>query len=430
MADMGRISSGLDASEFVAMLAEGGAVIGKIAQLRFSDGVLIETLDGAEALRRTAELITRDRVMIFEAAFLHGTLFARADILVKDGDGETPNGFRECCGPLADESPHLFDLFQLYSLRNGGWPTRMIAAGRTALDVLREEEIDGPFAERQKIQRRHQIAGTEWIGEKLAGVIGGLARPWHFIDFEMAAPSLPFFAGMRPTETVAFQWSCHTLTEGNIGMTLAHREWLQTEDAYPNLDFARSLLEAVGDEGTVFTWTNHERNVLNETARAIRSRFPRESALADRIGGLVSRLVDQCEICRQHYFHPAMGGSNSLKAVLPAVWSAGDREFRGHPWFRVCESADGGDPVDPHTLLPPLDLNGDGDATVVKEGAGAIRAYAAMLYGPVAERLVWRRLLLQYCQLDTLAMVIVWKYWQERCGEPRVIPSVATRQPR
>ena len=52
---------------------------------------------------------------------------------------------------------------------------------------------------------------------------------------------------------------------------------------------------------------------------------------------------------------------------------------------------------------------------VITEGTGAMRAYQEMLYGvsrhDTALKEQWRRLLLQYCELDTAAMVMVWEHW-------------------
>jgi hypothetical protein len=52
---------------------------------------------------------------------------------------------------------------------------------------------------------------------------------------------------------------------------------------------------------------------------------------------------------------------------------------------------------------------------VVVEGTGAIRAYQEMMYGlsslePNLKE-TYRKLLLQYCELDTAAMVMIWKHW-------------------
>ena len=47
-----------------------------------------------------------------------------------------------------------------------------------------------------------------------------------------------------------------------------------------------------------------------------------------------------------------------------------------------------------------------------------MRAYQEMLYGVSrhneALKEQWRRLLLQYCELDTAAMVMVWTHWISR----------------
>jgi hypothetical protein len=75
--------------------------------------------------------------------------------------------------------------------------------------------------------------------------------------------------------------------------------------------------------------------------------------------------------------------------------------------------------IDPYDTLQPLPFgNPDEEAeteTVVTEGTGAMRAYQEMLYGVSRHNEVlkeqWRRLLLQYCELDTLAMVMVWTHW-------------------
>jgi hypothetical protein len=44
---------------------------------------------------------------------------------------------------------------------------------------------------------------------------------------------------------------------------------------------------------------------------------------------------------------------------------------------------------------------------------GAIAAYQAMLYGPQEFRGQWQNLLLEYCKLDTLAMVMIYWHWRE-----------------
>jgi hypothetical protein len=72
--------------------------------------------------------------------------------------------------------------------------------------------------------------------------------------------------------------------------------------------------------------------------------------------------------------------------------------------------------MSPYESLPPLEINGT--KVAVAEGTGAIRAYEAMVYGvernDPASREKRKRLLLQYCKLDTLSMYLVCHHWTRR----------------
>jgi hypothetical protein len=67
------------------MLADGGYQVGELAKTYFAEGVEVTELDHAIAESKTAELLKREKVTIFEAAIRFGDLFVRIDILQKDG---------------------------------------------------------------------------------------------------------------------------------------------------------------------------------------------------------------------------------------------------------------------------------------------------------------------------------------------------------
>jgi len=79
-----------------------------------------------------------------------------------------------------------------------------------------------------------------------------------------------------------------------------------------------------------------------------------------------------------------------------------------------------GQVMDPYRLLPPLFENiGDdelddfvSDATLC-DGGAAMMAYAKMQFSDISdlERQKVEEGLLRYCELDTLAMVMIWEYW-------------------
>ena len=194
-------------------------------------------------------------------------------------------------------------------------------------------------------------------------------------------------------------------------------EWLNDVDAFPNFSFARSLKDQIGDEGTVYIWSPYEMVVLREIRRQMDDYSEKDPVLAawlDRITAKGNaRVVDMCELTKRYYFHPMMKGRLSIKYVLPAVWQA-DAALRDDPLFAEYVGHDSnGKLLDPYATLPPLPIGAQED--VVREGTGAIRVYQEMMFGVSAAdpevRKAYRKLLFQYCRLDTCAMAMIWKHW-------------------
>jgi len=118
-------------------------------------------------------------------------------------------------------------------------------------------------------------------------------------------------------------------------------------------------------------------------------------------------------VAKEHYFHPSMKGSLSIKYVLPAVWES-DANLRADPLFvKYVKHDDLGSLLNPYAALPALPIAETEE--VVKEGTGAMRVYQEMMFGRAKDdpslRQNYRKLLLQYCQLDTAAMVAIWMHW-------------------
>jgi hypothetical protein len=326
-----------------------------------------------------------------------------------------PNGFLDCWGELGRVTPSLLDLYQLGRIKDS---TKALLADvliqqkKVSLFDLPVAALTTSYATRQRIQIDHTQANTEWRSAGLRPALDALSYPLHFIDFETSRLVLPYHRGMRPFEQVAFQWSCHTLD--HPGAALRHTEWINVDEGFPNVRFAHSLREVVGDHGTLFTWSHHEKTTLDDIARQIGDYGLPEADLRAWLLKTTSsgRLFDLCAHALSHYFHPAMAGSTSIKAVLPAVWSS-NAALRADPWFKAYVRMDDGKLVDPYQTLPKIEVFDQ--AEVVNEGTGAMRAYQEMLYGAGRRaedaKRAWRDLLLQYCCLDTLAMVMIWKHW-------------------
>jgi hypothetical protein len=338
--------------------------------------------------------------------------FACKDCEYRVDDSEIKNGFRECWGELADPEPHILELYHGGTVKE---VQALIEAGKTSLFDLSESALSkkdgsmGPRAQRQLIQMRNSRSQTEWIDPTLGDILASHAYPLHFIDFETSGLAVPYHAGMRPFENVTFQWSCHTIEAP--GTEPIHTEWINLEDVYPNFGFAESLMNQLGRNGTVYMWATHENTILKQIRAQMDGRYE-NAQLGDWLDWITDgRLVDMNDLTLKHYFHPIMKGRTSIKKVLDAVWQINEYLRKSYPEYVKIED---GKLLSPHKSLPPLEINGQ-DA-FVNEGTGAITAYQAMLYGPqkgdMSIKKRWKNLLLQYCKLDTLAMVMIYQHWR------------------
>ena len=358
-----------------------------------------------------------------------GTKCAKCEFRV---EGRQPSGFAECWGPMAEVTPHILDYYYVSSIGGRGGPVvqALLAGGKAGLADVPEASITngqgkvGAIAERQLIQREYTLRNEEFRSPALSTLLAGHRYPLHFIDFEASRIAIPYHAGMRPYEQACFQWSCHTIHEP--GGPVEHSEWINIEDAFPNIEFAKMLAARVGEKGTIYIWSTFEISALKEIRQQLDD-YQLGDGLkdwldlvihADGSNGLA--VVDLCALAKQHYFHPAMKGRLSIKYVLPAVWGCDPALWRQPAFSQYFRASPDGSPVSPYDTLPNLpfgDSEGTGEeAEAVKEGTAAVRAYQELLFGPssrIAERKeVWRNALLQYCKLDTAAMVMLWEHWR------------------
>ncbi|WP_271252162.1 DUF2779 domain-containing protein [Pseudanabaena sp. Chao 1811] len=341
-------------------------------------------------------------------------------------DRDPRDGFKECWGDLADVENHVLELYQMG--RIGGHETplvnEMIQQKKVSMfDVPLEELNDYTYSYRQLIQIEYTQKNKEWISEHLPQIVKQIEYPIHFIDFETSRMAIPYRAGMRPYEQVAFQWSCHTIPAPDAEPI--QTEWLDLNNIFPNFQFAESLMECLGDRGTILTWATHENSVLRDIYYQMQTYDYHNPQLQTWLANTAklgnkgkSHLVDMNALTLKHYFHPLMKGRTSLKCVLPAVWKT-NPYLHEIPYFQEYYREVDGEIFSPYDVLPQLQI---GDRIqVVNEGAGAMLAYQDLMYGELRDlddpsvRSQWKELLYQYCRLDTMAMVIIWTHWQNLC---------------
>jgi hypothetical protein len=204
-------------------------------------------------------------------------------------------------------------------------------------------------------------------------------------------------------------------------------------------------------------WSPHENTTLNAILEELEqdpAPPPDAAELGMFIRSLTTRkvgktttqagdraLIDLCRLAEKAFFHPATKGSNSIKKVLPAVMqsSAYLKQRYSQPIYgakggiqslnfvdQVWWQEENGAVVDPYRLLPPVftDLPREvvealetDDRLEIAQGGAATTAYARLQFEDIApqERRSIEAALLRYCELDTMAMVVIYEAWKGWC---------------
>ena len=326
-------------------------------------------------------------------------------------------------------------------------------------DVTEEDigykEVAGAYSrtERQWIQIQKDINADdeiEVLREELQEEMNQWIFPLNFIDFETSTSALPFYEDRKPYEQIAFQFSHHILHEDG---SIEHAsEYINAEPGvFPNFNFIRALKrELEKNKGSIFKYSNHENTILNAIYEQLA-----ESSEIDRVELMsfiqtISHskknsvfpawegerdMIDLCAVIIKYYYNPHTKGSNSIKKVLPAVFKSSpfvrekyskpikeiglsSRNFKPNKvWLQEVE----GLVKDPYYTLPKPFEEWDAEAEVVSEleelndGGAALMAYGKIQYTDMSEneRELIKQALLKYCELDTLAMVMIYEHLRE-----------------
>jgi hypothetical protein len=204
--------------------------------------------------------------------------------------------------------------------------------------------------------------------DEVGTFISGVQHPLHFLDFETVMYAIPQFDHSSPYQQIPFQYSLHRRQAP--GMELLHTAFLGDGVNDPREEFICKLLADLGSEGTILVWNvSFERGCIQRLA----VNFPQ---YADELHALVPRMQDLMDpFRRKHVYSEAFEGSYSIKKVLPVI--APDLRYQ--------------------------DL-------AVQEGTMASGLYSQLKDLREEDLRSARTNLLDYCHLDTLAMVRIWDY--------------------
>ncbi len=375
------------------------------------------------------------------------------------------SGFHECWKQVLGWTDADFQDQTVLELWNYRKKNDLIEDGRIKLVEVLESDVNPTednnpglsVTQRQwlQVKKAKEQDSSHWIDrENLAREMASWTFPLHFVDFETSMVAIPFTKGRRPYEGIAFQFSHHVVHGDG---TVEHRsEYLNTEPgSFPNYDFIRALKKQLEkDNGSIFRYAAHENTFLNhiynqlqddpnpitdrdELCKFIRTISTSTANSADQWQG-ERTMIDMLELVKRYYYDPYMKGSNSIKQVLPAVLNNSQYvqnkysqpiygaangitslNFKDQVWI---EKQDGW-VKDPYKLLPGIfdDFSDQqkqqlaNDAEDIREGGAAMTAYARLQFEDVPQdvRQAIEKALLKYCELDTLAMVMIYEGWKD-----------------
>lgn len=207
--------------------------------------------------------------------------------------------------------------------------------------------------------------------ENIRDFLNQLFYPLYFLDFETMQPVIPLFEGTKPYQQIPFQYSLHYIEKD--GGSLLHKEFLAESGTNPLRDIAEALCRDIPTNVCVTAYNKaFECTRLKELAKM----FP---DLKEHLLNIEEHIVDLLVPFQSgYYYNRAMGGSFSIKSVLPAIF-----------------------PNDPE--LDYHSLEG------VHNGSEAMTIFPKIKDMPKAKQKKARKNLLKYCELDTYAMVKVWE---------------------
>jgi len=216
------------------------------------------------------------------------------------------------------------------------------------------------------MQVTSELEGKTFIDKNnINHFIKELNYPIYHLDFETMGPAVPIFDNSKPYQQIVFQYSLHIEQKNG---DIQHTEYLA--EANPNIDprdvFVKQLIQDCGTSGDVLVYNiGFERGKINDLINV----YPQYQ---NELQAIINRLKDLMIPFQQRWVYtPQMKGSYSIKAVLPA-------------------------------LVPELSYQD----LEIKEGGTASTTFTQMVTGEFQGDLNKTRTdLLEYCKLDTYAMV-------------------------
>ena len=267
--------------------------------------------------------------------------------------------------------PNVFDIRRMKITDK----LKLYKAGKISFEDLVNENINEKYLQQIDFELNDK---DDYINkENIEDFLSKLSYPLYFLDFETYQQAIPLFDGVSPYMQIPFQYSLHYINDN----TLEHTEFLGEEGTDPRRKLALSLISDIKPDTCVLAYNmSFEKGVIKNLAKM----YP---DLSDSLMNIHDNIVDlMVPFYNRDYYTKDMKGSYSIKYVLPALF-----------------------PDDPSLNYHNLKL--------IHNGSEAMNAFNTLTDYDDEQRKIIRKNLLEYCKLDTFAMVKIWQKLNEICGK-------------
>jgi len=408
-------------SESTQLVFSRGTDVGKLAQEYFPNGKLavLEDYPNAESAKRTQEFIQQGFETIYEATFIFDNTLVAVDILHRENGKWS---FYEVKSTNSTKPQHLIDVaVQYYVLVGSGLQVGNAYLMHFNRDYVRMGDINvkelfiADSILQEVLQKQTEVKENiplllfmlqgqeptiemgnychdpyecdfqEYCKSFIAKVepvelsslpivnevevrrfVNTIEYPVCHLDFETIMPGVPIFNESRPYQQIPFQYSLHF--QESKESEIKHYAYLAPSDLNidPRFGLIKQMIEELKDAKTILVYNiAFERTRIKELMRD----FPE---FENELQSIDDRLMDLIIPFRKKFYRTeTMEGSSSIKKVLPA-------------------------------LCPDLSYN----ELEIGNGMDASNAFLDLYYtNDEKYKENVRQNLLNYCHLDTLAMV-------------------------
>ena len=163
------------------------------------------------------------------------------------------------------------------------------------------------------IQKAHKD-NKPYINPEVGKILQEFKWPFYFMDFETVQQGVPIIKGTQAYYALPFQWSVHKwdspTTKISDGMS-----FLNFSDQNIERKFIESLLDAVGEKGTIFA---HHKSTEIKVLERLKDKDSCKD-FGDKIDNLIARVEDTLSLVKNNFYAPVMNGKYDLKTIIKAI---------------------------------------------------------------------------------------------------------------